>query len=194
MKQESQELTLLIERARTGDQRSWEQLVKRFQSLVWSIPMRKGLSREDCADIFQNTFLQFHRNLDRIESALAVPKWLAVTASREALRILRTNPKRPSLDDPEEQGLDELVALEDKSAEESAIESVRADLLRETVRAMGGKCSKLLWVLFFEDFEGYEEVGTKLGMPVGVIGPTRSRCLAKLRELLKREDFFDEDC
>ncbi|MFN8138885.1 MAG: sigma-70 family RNA polymerase sigma factor [Fimbriimonadales bacterium] len=156
--------------------------------------MRKGLSREDCADTFQNTFLQFHRNLDRIESALAVPKWLAVTASREALRILRTNPKRASLDDPEEQGLDELVALEDRSAEVSAIESVRADLLRESVRAVGGKCSKLLWVLFFEDFESYEEVGTKLGMPVGAIGPTRSRCLAKLRELLKREDFFDEDC
>ena len=82
-------LDLLLERCKKGDHDSWRLLVERHQSLVYSIARRYRLSEEDSADVFQQTFQALHGSLDRLQAGAALPKWLAVTAAREALRIKR---------------------------------------------------------------------------------------------------------
>ncbi|MFI5385098.1 MAG: RNA polymerase sigma factor, partial [Fimbriimonadales bacterium] len=79
----------LVRRCLKRDHEAWSRLIGRFQGLVYSIPKRYGLSEEDASDVFQTTFQALLRNLDRIEDAKVLPKWLAVTASRESLRLKR---------------------------------------------------------------------------------------------------------
>ena len=85
------DLEILVRKCKAGDSASWSVLVDRFQSLVWSSIYRVGLRNEDAEDTFQKVFLILYKNLDRIDSALALPKWLATTAAREAIRLHRQN-------------------------------------------------------------------------------------------------------
>lgn len=175
-----------MRQCREGDADAWASLVDRFQGLVYSIPIKHGLGADDAADVFQQTFQTFHNNMDQIRNDATVPKWLAVTAARESLKILRFKKRTVEADDFT---LDQIVSNEEKNAEESAVESWQASALREGVSRLQGRCKDLLTLLYFEEMP-YEEITTKLGMPIGAIGPTRSRCLEKLRKSLEEEGFF----
>ncbi|MGI8924498.1 MAG: RNA polymerase sigma factor [Fimbriimonadales bacterium] len=180
----------IFAKCRIGDQAAWSALVQKYQNLVYSIPTRMRLGREDCADVFQTTFVALAANIDRIEQAAALPKWLSVTASREALRIKRIAGSHQTVSESDKLSLDEVVASEERSAEASAIDAVEAEVVRSAVGGMDKKCRELLSLLFFENDVAYSEVSERTGMPVGAIGPTRSRCLDKLRKTLADNDFF----
>jgi RNA polymerase sigma factor (sigma-70 family) len=183
------DLDHLVRRCLKKDSRAWSELVDRFQNLVYSVPRRYGLNEEDAADVFQNTFQALLRNLDRIESARTIPKWLAVTASRESLRIKRISAKSMGAED-RGLDLDTVVDYEERSAEENAIHAERSDLLRRHTQSLNDRCRDLLTMLYLEDEPSYQEISEKLNMPVGAIGPTRARCLEKLRKSLEGEGFF----
>ncbi|HEY0868397.1 MAG TPA: sigma-70 family RNA polymerase sigma factor [Fimbriimonas sp.] len=183
-----EDLERLVDRCRQGDDRAWGTLVDRFQALVYSIPRRYGLQEDDAADVFQATFQTLLQNLDRIESARALPRWLAVTASRESLRIKRISGRAESGGDLP---LDEILSSEEKSAEAGAIEADLAFRLRQGLSEMQEKCRSLLSMLYFEDGVSYETISDKLSMPIGAIGPTRARCLEKLRKILGGKGFFE---
>jgi RNA polymerase sigma factor (sigma-70 family) len=161
-------------------------MVERFQGLVYSVPRRMGLGEEDAGDVFSETFAALVRSLDRIESGQALPKWLATTASREALRILRVRSTAPLGD------LEETLAAEDRAVDESTVNAMRHEELREAVAELPGRCRSLLEMLFFEDAE-YAQITERIGIPTGAIGPTRARCLDKLRRILESRQFFHED-
>jgi RNA polymerase sigma factor (sigma-70 family) len=180
----------LLRRCRRGDERAWGTLVAHFQNLVYSIPRRMGMTEEDSGDVFSNTFLALLKSLDRIENAKTLPKWLSVTASRECLRHKRFR-ARGGEQEGEERGLDEIVADEEASAEENAVISVEADLVRQGLSKLNEKCRNLLALLFLEEDVSYQDVSDRLGIPMGAIGPTRSRCLDKLRQELASEGFFE---
>lgn len=186
------DLSRLLARCRKGDGRAWSELVDRFQGYVYSIPRRMGLAEDDCADIFQATFIALHRSLDKIGSAASLPKWIGVTASREALRIRRLRNRDPQreTEGSDDRGLDEILADEEKSAEALAIEACDARTLRLAMSQLGDRCAKLLTALYLEDESAYQEISLRLGIPVGAIGPTRARCLEKLRRSLEEEGFF----
>lgn len=180
-----------VARCRLGDDRAWSALVDRYKALVYSVPRRMGLTPDEADDVFQATWVALHRSLDRLEEPGTVGKWLAVTASRESFRILRTRKRQPgSLD--EALNLDELVAAEDQSAEDSALEAEDADTVRQAVLSMSSKCRDLLSMLYLADDPQYTEISERLGMPIGSIGPTRARCLEKLRSELAKSGYFDE--
>jgi RNA polymerase sigma factor (sigma-70 family) len=183
------ELARLLERCKKGDARSWERLVDVFQNLVLSIPARLGLGQEDCEDVFQNTFVALYANLDRMRSGEALPRWLAVTAYRESLRVLRGHKQAP-LSDSEEK-IDSLESVE-KNAEELLLEATRAEAVREAVRRLPKRCQQLLELLFSEAEPSYAEISKRLNMPLGAIGPTRARCLEKLRAELEKMGVFDD--
>jgi len=185
----SNELGRLIEKCKANDARAWSRLVDQFQAMVYSIAKRSGLSPDDCEDVFVSTFQILLRSMDRIESPGALPRWIAVTASREALRVKRISLKST---DYESAGLtlDEVVAHEEVDAEQMAIEANQAASLRAFVAKIDEKCRKLLQVLYFEGDQSYTEVSRIVGIPIGAIGPTRARCLEKLRVVLKKESFF----
>ncbi len=127
--QDGMDLALLVERCQKGDRAAWDRLVSRFSDYVYSIPRRYRLSEEDCGDVFQSTFQSLYTNLDRLESPNAVPKWLAVTAARASLHVIRVSNSR--LENPTEQSdLDSILADEDASAEAAAVEASDADALR----------------------------------------------------------------
>ena len=178
---EQSDLERLFTRCRRGDAEAWNQLVVRFQNLVYSVARRTGLGEDDAADIFQSTFLALYRNLDRIDNAATLPKLLAVTASRDAIRLHRQTRLTHSLHD-EDTSLDKLLASEDQAVDSMAIDSVLAEEWRIAVAQLGGRCSDLIQALYFED-KAYEAIAAELGIPMGAIGPTRARCLEKLRKV-----------
>lgn len=185
------DISKLIARCRLGDDRAWHRLVDRYKNLVYSVPRRMGLSAEDADEVFQATWVALHRSLDRIEEPGTVGKWLAVTAGRESLRLIRVRKRQPStLDDPST--LDQLVASEGNDAEEAAVLAENADSVRDAVLALSSKCRDLLSLLYLADDPKYNEISTQLQIPMGSIGPTRARCLEKLRAELAKSGFFDE--
>jgi RNA polymerase sigma factor (sigma-70 family) len=177
----SDDVALWLDRAQRGDARAWGQIVDRFQNLVYSVARRTGLNSDDAGDVFQATFLALYRSLDRIERPEALPKWLSVAAARESLRVKRVSAKYA---DENELAvpLDQLVADEDASAEELALIAEDADFWRRSVELLGGRCEQLLGALYFEELS-YEDIVDQLGIPMGAIGPTRTRCLEKLRKV-----------
>jgi RNA polymerase sigma factor (sigma-70 family) len=188
---EGEDLEKLLARCRKRDQRAWAQLVERFQSLVYSIPRRMGLSADDCEDVFQSTFSAFYQALDRIESGQAMPKWFAVTATRTALRLKRASGQTTQFN--EAVTLDELVAEEERSAEQQAVKSQQGELVRAGIAGLPDKCRQLLTLLYFDDEKSYQDISEAMGMPMGAIGPNRARCLDRLRRVLESHGFGPED-
>jgi len=185
-----EDLDELLRKCRRGDATAWGSLVDRFQALTYSVIRRYGLSIEDADDVFQTTFQSLLRHVDRLESGAALPRWLAVTAAREAMRVKRISKRYVSEEDLP-QTLDQVIAEEDASAEEAALLAERADVLRKNVLAMPAKCRDLLTMLYLQGEIAYAEVAERLGMAVGAIGPTRARCLEKLRLALQKTGVFD---
>ncbi len=187
------DLDALIAKCRRGDHRAWATLVERFQRLVYSVPKRIGLSEEDCADVFQTTFLALHRYLDRIEQSSTVPKWLTVTASRESFRIKRSYAKAPISFEQNEGTLEDVLAVEEAQIDEQVVLASNADTVQQAILDLQEKCRDLLTALYIEEDVSYQEISDRLGIAVGSIGPTRARCIEKLRSMLKRVGFFEND-
>lgn len=185
MGQIDSELDRLLERSRRGDAEAWSALVGRLQGLVYSVPRRYRLGEDDAADVFMASFQALHRNLDRVESGRALPRWLATTAARECLRILRSKDRTTT-----EVPLEEIVANEDVDAEREAVRADDAYRVRSALARMAPRCRDLLSALYAEEEASYAEVASRVGIPVGAIGPTRARCLEKLRRTMEAEGFF----
>ena len=186
------DLNSLLNRCRRGDAAAWRDLVDRFQGFVYSIPKRMRLSDEDCADVFQSTFVALYRHLDRIESSSALPKWLGVTASREALRVKRLSSRMALVAEGEtDRPLEDVLADEDMSAEQEALAACDSLVVRQAVQSLNERCAKLLHALYLGPERPYQDVSASLGIPIGAIGPTRARCLEKLRKKLMDAGFFN---
>ncbi len=173
-------LQQLIESASEGDQGAWGALVDRFEGLVWSTARAHRLSRADAADVVQTTWLRLIENLDRIQDPERVGAWLATTARRECLRHIRLHGRELPVEDD---GIFETPSEE--PVESRMIVRERDEALRRAFAKISGRCQTLLRLLSAPEPPSYEEISGALAMPIGAIGPTRSRCLDKLRRLLE---------
>ena len=180
------DLDRLLERSQKGDSAAWSMLVQNFQGLVYSIPRRYRLNEEDAADVFMFTFQALYQNVDRLTTGRALPKWLATTATRETLKLMRLRGNHEA-----DMPLEELIASEDADCEVEAIRSSEARQVRAALIKLGGRCRELLQMLYCDEEPAYAEIAAALKISVGAIGPTRSRCLGKLRKMLSEEDFFE---
>jgi RNA polymerase sigma factor (sigma-70 family) len=185
------DLEILVRKCKAKDSAAWAQLVERFQALVWSSIYRIGLRNEDAEDTFQKVFLILYKNLDRIDSARALPKWLSTTAVREAIRLQRQNRDKATTALDAIENLDEMLASEDVLIEDVAIAAAESDAIRKVISRLPGKCPELLSMLYSEDQNSYEDVRTHLGIPPGSIGPTRSRCIERLRQALISSKYLE---
>lgn len=187
----------LIARCLRGESDAWAALVDRYAALVHSVPVRHGLAPMEVDDVGQDVFLALARNLDRIESPDALPAWLLITARRLSWRAVQKRRREenwhPQADGsaaprgtPLSQPLPTIDALLSGWARQEAIQAGFARL--------DTKCRALLELLFLDRAEPvYEEISARLGIAVGSIGPTRSRCLHKLRGLLEGLGFGPGD-
>ncbi|RYG46702.1 sigma-70 family RNA polymerase sigma factor [bacterium] len=168
---------------RLRDSDAWALVVDRYQALVYSVARRYGLSAEDAGDVFSGTFRALLTSVDRLESVEALPRWLAVTAARESLRIKRISSRYVQTED--ERMLDQIVDDEERDALASAAEAESSLALREGIARLADRCRDLLTALYLEDDPPYGEISERIGIPVGAIGPTRGRCLEKLKKILR---------
>jgi RNA polymerase sigma factor (sigma-70 family) len=171
------ELSDLVHAAADGDGAAWNEIVDRFQGLVWATTRAHRLTHADAADVAQTTWLRLVESLDRIRDPERLGAWLATTARRECLRHIRLRGREFLSEDT-----DVFEAPADDSLPELALLTSERDsaLWRAFVR-LSERCQALLRLLVSSEEPSYQEIGAALGMPVGAIGPTRMRCLEKLR-------------
>jgi RNA polymerase sigma factor (sigma-70 family) len=171
----------LLERARAGDRDGLRDLVRDLNPLLWHVARSQGLNTEDAADVVQTAWLELLRQLDGIRSPEAVKSWLVTTTRREAWH--RRNRVRQDLPD----GETALAALVDPGPApwQQVLTEERDQVLWRHFERLSDRCRALLRVVSQVDRPDYDRIAEALGMPHGSIGPTRGRCLAKLREMLQ---------
>ncbi len=176
------DLTELVRRAADGDELAWNLLVDRFTNLLWSIGRAYRLDTGAAADVIQTTWLRLLENLDTIRDPETLAGWLATTARRECLATLRRSGREaPEWSD------EAMLEVPDEGAppvDHHLLLAERDAALWQSFGGLSARCQTLLRVLMSVERTSYAEISTALGLPIGSIGPTRMRCLDRLRELL----------
>jgi RNA polymerase sigma factor (sigma-70 family) len=170
----------LVRAAAAGDRAAWDQLVDGYSGLLWSITSAYRLRHGDAADVVQTVWLRLLEHLDRIRDPDRVAAWLATTARRECQRSLGHS--RRVLPTEDERDL-EPGTPDAQTLEALVLESERDRSLWAAFARLPAHCQRLLRILVVVA-PPYEEVAAALDMPIGSIGPTRRRCLERLRRLL----------
>lgn len=190
--------TTLVDRAteafaryRAGEREALDELVETVTPLLWRSVRETGLDLASSEDVVQTVWLTLLRSGDSVRDPRAVVKWLLTTARREAWRTSRrvhdeTARHGGSLGDEPEEALD-LPADRSPLPEDAVFRDERQRCLWTHVQGLPSRCRQLLCVIAFADRPDYALIAESLGMPVGSIGPTRGRCLAKLRGLLAED-------
>ncbi len=174
----------LVSLCLSGDDDAWKTLVDRFQRLVISIPLAGGLPFDDAAEIAQITFVRLIDHLSNLENTDAVRVWLLTTARRLTIDEYRKKQRR-------RQAAPLIEGAAEDPLPDAAIEHLEdVESIRTALESMGEPCRPLLKILYYGrggDIPAYTEVSRQLGLPVGSIGPTRGRCLAKLLQIFRKE-------
>lgn len=176
----------LLQACLRGDQQAWAALIERYKNLIFSIPLRQGISSDDAAEIFQAVCVSLLAELPNLRDPQALPAWLIrITLNRCHLwrRQLR---QRAALEQPDEGEVDSAPAAGDDFLHQLEMQQS----LQTAIHQLTPQCQRLIQMLFFEaPARPYEEIAASLGLARGSIGFTRARCLEKLRQQLLRVGF-----
>jgi RNA polymerase sigma factor (sigma-70 family) len=177
----------LVRECRKGNQAAWSALIEKYKNLIFSIPIKFGLPREDAADIFQSVCVDLLSSLPKLREPKAVAKWLMQTSFHKCLRWKKD---RLNLVDD----LEVLDGARDATPEDLPEEMLhqvqREQSLRDAIATLPPRCGRMVSMLFFEDPpRPYQEVARELGIASGSIGFIRGRCLKKMRDLLEKKGF-----
>jgi len=185
-------VTDLVARARNGDKQAWDALVERYAPLIWSICRRHQLGASDAADVSQSVWVRLVDQLDRIREPEALPGWLATTTRRECRRVVRAaRESRPVAYLLDVENLPDQLA---RPADQGLLEAERHAALRQAFRALDPFSRQLVALLIQDPPVPYTEISARLGIPVGSIGPSRARCLQKLRRHPAIAALINADC
>jgi RNA polymerase sigma factor (sigma-70 family) len=172
-----EDLSHLARQAAAGDELAWRDLVERLDGVLHTVARRYRLAPADVDDVVQTTWLRALAHLDRLNDPGAIAAWLIVTARREAMRTLQRATREVLTDDAHA-----VEQLDDSCPETMAIERERRDAVHCAVDRLPGRQRRLLSSMLRSPSTSYAQISTRLDMPVGSIGPTRDRALARLRE------------
>lgn len=171
----------LFVRWREGESRAMDDLVRLMTPVLWHVVRAYGLDRALAEDVVQTTWLTLVRRHESILEPRAVSGWLTMCARREAWRVGKAHRRA---DATEAESLEPHLPVHE-SAEQTAAQEDESSRLWKTVAQLDDRCQRLLRVVAFDDRPDYARIAKDLAMPVGSIGPTRQRCLGKLRALLE---------
>jgi RNA polymerase sigma factor (sigma-70 family) len=169
-----------FQRYRQGEQQAMAELVAMLTPILWHAVRAQRLDRESTEDVLQTTWLALVGHADRITDSRAVLQWLLVAARREAWRVVRGHSRQV----PYEIEDDAITSSEGELPENMVLRDVDDKILWSHIAQLPDRCRELLRVIAFADRPDYAELARALRMPIGSIGPTRGRCLAKLRSCL----------
>jgi len=180
----------LVEGARQGDERSWDELVERFLPLVSAIIARHRLRGHDADDVNQTVWLILVEHLGDLREPRALPGWIATTTRHECLRVIRGS-RRTVLVDPQSASLLD-PPDEDRDLADGVLALERQQVLRAGLAELPDDRRQMLTLLLADPPLPYREVSRRLGIPVGSIGPTRARALDQLRNSNALRGFLAE--
>ena len=178
----------LVRECLRDDEEAWSALIEKYKSLIYSIPVKQGLSADDASDIFQRVCLLLLAELGHLRRPEALPAWLIRVTSRECSRWRRQ--ERRFVD--EEAAGETVTRAEDQDPlPEQVLASVKEEqILRDALRSLPPRCRALIEMLFLETpSRPYREVARSLGLATGSIGFIRGRCLGRLRRQLESLGF-----
>jgi RNA polymerase sigma factor (sigma-70 family) len=166
----------LIAACRRGDAEAWGEIVRRYERLVLAIARGYGLDTHAAADVAQTSFTILVQSLDRLRPETRLAPWLATVARRQTWRAVHGRSREPVVEMVDRHVVSDRSAIDDRTD----IAWLAGGLAR-----LGSRCRQLLEALYLRvDEPSYAQISAELAMPIGSIGPTRARCLAKLRALL----------
>jgi RNA polymerase sigma factor (sigma-70 family) len=177
----------LVRECCQGNQAAWSALIEKYKNLIFSIPIKFGLSRDDAADICQAVCVDLLSDLPRLREPRALPKWLMQASYHKCLRFRRQ--KLDLLDD--QAHIEERPGTKtEELPEEMLYHLQREQMLRDAVATLPARCNRLIGLLFFDEPpRPYQEVAKELKLATGSIGFIRGRCLKLLRQRLEKEGF-----
>jgi RNA polymerase sigma factor (sigma-70 family) len=175
-------ISRLVGAAIAGDERAWNALVSEFGGMIWAVARAYRLCDADAAEVSQSTWLRLLEHLGRLKDPQCLGAWLATTARRECLRVLRENERCGLYGDD----APELVSPE-LAPDDVALLGERDEALWWSFSRLRASDQALLRLLTADPRPPYEEIAAALDMPIGSIGPTRQRALERLRNELRRQ-------
>jgi len=184
------EVASQVKAAAGGDSAAWNALVGRFAGLVWSVTRSCRLSHADAADVSQTTWLRLAEHIGKIDNPERVGAWLATAARRECLQHIRASSRAIPVQDMTwfegaAAGSEDPTGGAVLTAESEREAAQRIQALRRAFGRLEPRCRELLHLLMATPPPSYTDVATALDRPVGSIGPTRARCLQRLRRELE---------
>ncbi|MBP9664011.1 MAG: sigma-70 family RNA polymerase sigma factor [Pyrinomonadaceae bacterium] len=178
----------IVKRCRAGEQAAWNELVEKYQRLIYAIPRRAGLTEEQAADVFQEVFVTLLEKIDAIEQPDRIRSWIVTTAKFKTWGVIRGSKGHYSPETEEEMEA-EMAAIRDSGplADDMLIELEEQHLIRAALTKIEERCRTILSMIYLTDpSASYAEVAAAIGVGETSISPLRSRCLKKLeKELMK---------
>jgi RNA polymerase sigma factor (sigma-70 family) len=181
---DSDKVIELVQSARAGDGAAWNAIVDEYASVVWSVIRGFRLAEPAALDAAQTTWLRLIEHLDAIKNPACVPGWLKTTARRTCLEQLRESSREFAVDPYDDHRLHRAVASDQDSPEHDLLRHEDVRLVRAALATLEERDQVLLTLLTAPERISYHEIGARLGIPIGSIGPTRGRALARLRAAL----------
>ncbi|GAA3397447.1 hypothetical protein GCM10020369_77670 [Cryptosporangium minutisporangium] len=179
-----EEAAMLVSAAAGGDRSAWDALVDAYGGLIWTVARNHRLSSGDAGDVSQTTWLRLVENIDRLSDPSRVGAWLATTARRECLRLLG-RAKRTVLSGEELDPATDRLRLATPEADAALLAAEQEAEMRSAFGRLTPRCRELLQLLLLDPAPSYDEISAALDIPIGSIGPTRGRCLEKLRGIVE---------
>ena len=167
---------------------AWEALINRYKRLIFSIPLKAGMTEEDAADVFQTVCLKLYEGLSKLRDHGRLAPWLVTTTRRASWSVLALRRRERANIPWDEPDSDEPIDMADDRPllDENLVALQQQQAVREAIEMLPERCRKLLDMLFYrKDEVSYADICREMRMPVSSIGPTRGRCLKSLKKLLE---------
>ena len=177
-------------RWRDGDPAALDDLVRSLTPVLWHVVRAYGLEKEQAEDVVQTAWLTLVRRHETIADPQAVAAWLTTTARREAWRVSRVDEPRRS---PWSKKSSRHGSRIRRPPRTDVVQSDEQDRLWGYVSQLSPRCQRLMRIVAFDDRPDYAGIAAELSMPIGSIGPTRGRCLDKLKTLLNKDGGRDHE-
>jgi RNA polymerase sigma factor (sigma-70 family) len=175
----------LVRECLDGDPNAWAELVNKYKNLIFSVPIKYGLTRDEAADIFQDVCVKLLSDLKNVRDPQALPKWIIQVTSHNCFHY-KIKRNRFVSSDAEDQKTPEPEVQADTV--EQIARTEEEQVIREVLGELSPRCNQLIQMLFFEEpSRSYRDIASDLGIAVGSIGMMRQRCIDRLRKRFEEE-------
>jgi RNA polymerase sigma factor (sigma-70 family) len=175
----------LVDACMNGDAEAWSALVVKYKRLIFSIPIKLGLSREDASEVFQQVCVALISELAHLRDPKSLPAWLIKVTSGQCYQSLRLQARHMAISEEQRHCM-----TETETAENLLRDGEKEQMVREAIEEVRPRCQELIRMLFFESPPlSYQETARRLNIATGSIGFIRMRCLEKLRKSLEEKGF-----